>query len=50
MAINHAGHDQGIGEIDDLHSLRRRGPDAFDSMILDGYVNVRSHLAGSNIE
>src|SRR5215475_3527801 len=50
MAINHTGHDEGIGEIDDLYSLRRRGSDAFDSMIFDGDVNVRSHLAGSDIE
>ena len=29
MAINHTGHDEGIGEIDDLHSLRRRGRRCF---------------------
>src|SRR5262249_6391460 len=50
MAINHTGHDEGIGEIDDLHSLRWSSSDAFDAMIFDGDVNVRSHLAGSDIE
>jgi hypothetical protein len=50
MAINHTRHNEGIGEIDDLHSFRRSSPDAFDAMILDGDVNVRSHLAGSDIE
>src|SRR5262245_43567642 len=50
VAVNHTGHDEGIGEIDDLYSLRWCRPDAFDSMILDSDVNVRSHLAGPDIE
>jgi hypothetical protein len=50
MAINHSGHHKGIGQIDDLHPLRWRSADAFDSMILDGDVNVRSRLAGLHIE
>ena len=50
MAINHTGHDEGIGEIDDLHSLRRRGRDAVDSMILDRDVNVVSNLSRFDVQ